>query len=102
MSMTTASSDRLKVSVNGWKNRRSVIVEDDRVLMEIARTSNNCHHCPTCRRRVDTVEQHLAGETIVWKWEFLAEGGMWLALARVDGQDPIQLLREATGLRIGS
>jgi len=98
--MATACASRFTVSVNDWRYRRAVIVEDDRILMEIARTSGNCHHCQTCRRRVNTVEQHLAGKAFVWKWEFLAEGGMWLALARVNGNDPVELLCEATGLRI--
>ena len=94
------TATRLMVSVRGWLNRRRVIVEDNRVLMEIARTSNNCHHCPTCRQRVNLVEQQLAGTSVVWKWEFLEEGGMWLALALPDGRDPIKVLRETTRLDI--
>ena len=96
--MMTAT--RLMVSVRGWLCSRRVIVEDNRVLMESARTSNNCPHWPTCRRRTNTVEQQLAGKPIVWKWDFLEEGGMWLALPLADGQDPITALREATGLDI--
>ncbi len=94
------TAERKMVSVRGWDNRRRVIIEDNRVLMEIARTSNNCHHCPICRRRVALVEKQLEGATVVWKWEYLEEGGMWLALPRTDRRNPIDVLRETTRLDI--
>ena len=95
MHATTA----LLVTVAGWTFEREVRVEDNRVLMEIARTSNNCHHCPTCRRRVSTIEAQLADSSLVWKWEFLPDGGMWLSLPNTD-EDPVELLRRTTGLLI--
>ncbi len=98
--MKTATPRSLRVSVVGWTFGRTVIVEKDRVLMEVARTANDCHHCPTCRRRVSTIEQALNGSTYVWKWEFLPQGGMWLSLSRPGGEDPVELLRRTTGLAI--
>lgn len=100
MSTATITREEIRVEVGGWQNLRTVIVEGSRVLMEVARTSNNCHHCPTCRRRVATVEQVLNGSAWVWKWEFLPQGGMWLAIARREGESAIELLRQATGLKI--
>lgn len=98
--MKTSARHSLRVCVAGWTYSRNVIVEKDRVLMEIARTANNCHHCPTCRRRVATVEAALNGTPYVWKWEFLPQGGMWLSLSRTEGKDPVVLLQEATGLNV--
>lgn len=89
-----------RVFVEDWQYSRAVIVEDQRVLMEIARTSNNCHHCPTCRRRVNTVEQALSNSSLVWKWEYLPMGGMWLAIYRNEQEDPITLIQRALGLNI--
>lgn len=100
MNTAVASAEEIRVSVSGWMYNRAVLVEDHRILMEVARTSNNCHHCPTCRRRVHTIEQALNGSSYVWKWEYLPRGGMWLSLARPDGEDPIELLRQATGLDV--
>ena len=97
---TTIDAREIRVSVNDWRYDRTVLVEEERVLMEIARTSNNCHHCPTCRRRVETVERVLRDSSFVWKWEYLSRGGMWLALARQGHEDPVTLLRRATGLNI--
>lgn len=99
MTTTTVASEIL-VHVCGWQFDRKVLVEDERVLMEIARTSGNCHHCPTCRRRVETVERALRDSSVVWKWEFLPCGGMWLTLARQGHEDPISLLQRTTGLNI--
>lgn len=100
--MNTVQLSMLFVVVAHWSNRRRVRIEDNRILMEVARTSNNCHHCPTCRRRVATVEQLLAGKSIVWKWEYPEEGGMWLSIARTPGKEPIAQLTEATGLAIAA
>ncbi len=100
MNTAIVSAEEIRVNVSGWKFSRAVLVEGHRVLMEVARTSNNCHHCPTCRRRVNTIEQALDGSAYVWKWEFLPQGGMWLSLARPNGVDAIELLRQATGLGI--
>ncbi len=100
--MKTVAQQSLYVRVQGWSNDRQIVVEDDRILMEIARTANGCHHCPTCRRRVDMIEQTLNGTPLVWKWEFLPQGGMFLAIPRNDGKDAIEVLRKATGLNIYS
>lgn len=100
--MNTVQSSVLFVVVAHWSNRRRVKIEENRILMEVARTAQNCHHCATCRRRVATVEQALTGTPIVWKWEFLPEGGMWLSLARTPEKDPIAHLQEATGLAIAA
>lgn len=98
---TVASAPKeIQAIVGNWANLRTIIIEDERVLMEVARTSNNCHHCPTCRRRVNSVEQALNGTALVWKWEFLPQGGMWLAIARQEGEHPIVLLHRVTGLEI--
>lgn len=59
-----------------------------------------CNHCPTCHRWVKTIKQALQGSGRVWKWKFLAQGGMWLGLPCPDNQDPLKLLRSATGLNI--
>ena len=98
--MNVSTIARLCVAVIGWSNLRTVVVEEARVLMEVARTSGNCHHCQTCRRRVATVEAEIGKKPLVWKWEFLPEGGMWLAISRQPNTDPLELLRQATGLRI--
>lgn len=100
MKTVTSAPKEIQAIVGDWSNLRTVIIEDDRVLMEVARTSNNCHHCPTCRRRVNCVEQTLNGTALVWKWEYLSRGGMWLAIARQEDDDPIELLRRATSLDI--
>lgn len=92
--------NRMRVCVDGWRYSRAVIVKADRVLMEVARTSNNCHHCPTCTRRVNLVRNRLNQADVCWEWEYLHEGGMWASLKRKNGQDPIALIRSVTGLRI--
>lgn len=55
--MTTAAEQHLSVRVSGWSCGRHVIVCDDTVSIEIART--HCSHCPTCRGRVVHCERAL-------------------------------------------
>lgn len=54
-----ATEQNLTVRVSGWSNSRHVVVREDEVSMEIART--HCQHCPTCRARVVHCERSLSG-----------------------------------------
>lgn len=50
----------LEVRVGGWRYARHVVVREDTVAMEIART--HCSHCPTCSGRISHCERALAGK----------------------------------------
>ena len=50
----------LEMRVAGWRYTRHVIVREDTVAMEIART--HCSHCPTCASRIRRCESALAGK----------------------------------------
>ena len=49
----------LEARVDGWRYPRHVIVHEDSVAMEIART--HCSHCPTCAGRISHCERALTG-----------------------------------------
>lgn len=52
-----AQEQHYRARVSGWSYARHIIVTDDSVSMEIART--HCSHCATCRARIAHCEQAL-------------------------------------------
>ena len=87
----------LRVLVNSWQYSRRVVVEPQRVMIEIARMS--CRHCPTCAGRTDSIENRLRGSKLPWKWEFM-NGGMFLSIPNDGATNPVDLLRQATGFDV--
>ena len=87
------------VRISGWTNSREIRVEGDRILLEVARTDNNCHRCATCLSRADKIEEFLKGGSYVWQW-VEADGGKWISVALPKGVDPMQFLADAIGLQI--
>lgn len=57
MAQAITNEQHLRVHVSGWSYNRHVVVRDNEVAMEIART--HCSHCPTCRSRIAHCEQAL-------------------------------------------
>ena len=97
--IATDSSVVPTVRIADWTNPRRIIIHKDRALLEIARTSDDCHLCATCHKRASRVEEFLRGGSYVWRWEIFNEG-KWLSLALPAGADPVRFLADATGLTI--
>jgi hypothetical protein len=87
------------VSVADWTNDRKLLVENDRVILEVARTDDKCHQCPTCLSRADKIEEFLQGGSYVWKWEMF-DDGKWISIASPKKTNPIKFLADAVGLAI--
>lgn len=54
------AEQHLEMRVADWRYARHVIVREDTVAMEIART--HCSQCPTCSGRIRRCESALAGK----------------------------------------
>ena len=89
----------LKVRVAGWRYPRHVVVREDTVAMEIART--HCSHCPTCSSRIRHCESALTGK----EFERQSAGGgeyFILAYPAEDNRDPQSIATFlAESLRLG-
>ncbi len=96
--MQTATRLRT-VKVGDWKHSRKIRVDDASIKLEVARTDDNCHECPTCVARANKVAEFLLSGSYVWAWEF-EDNGKWLCLARTDGTEPTKFLADAIGLSI--
>lgn len=99
--MTTASVSTapITVRVSNWTHPRKLIVKKDRIQFEVARTSDNCHNCPTCRSRADSIENFLLGGPYVWTWDMF-DGGKWVSISHAKGKNNLQFLADAIGLSI--
>ena len=61
------AKETYKVRVGGWSNRRTVIVDGGKVMLEIALSHN---HCSTCAERVRYVTRKLAQRNVRYSWEY--------------------------------
>ena len=68
---------QLRLRVDGWRYARHAMVRGNTLLMEVAREA--CSHCPTCSRRIQTIESRLKGAGTPWRFVFL-NGGQYLAV----------------------
>ena len=72
-------ANRHSVRVSGWSNRRTVIEQDGKVMLEIALTHN---HCPTCASRVRHVTEALSRRNVQYTWAYPPDSsGSFIAVA---------------------
>lgn len=94
--MPTITAQHLEMIISDWRYPRHVIIDGDKVEMEIART--HCSHCPTCRSRINHVERALAGKRFRRR---SAGGGEYfiLSLPKKAARDP-QAIADFLGRRM--
>jgi hypothetical protein len=67
-----------RLRVEGWQYGRNGYIKGEKLLMEVARES--CRHCPTCSRRVESVESRLRASGVAWGWETGPGNGLYVAV----------------------
>jgi hypothetical protein len=80
----------LRVQVSGWSYDRHVIVRENEVAMEIART--HCSNCPTCSGRISHCENALRNT----KFKRQSAGGgeyFILPLPSTQSKDPTSIAK---------
>lgn len=91
-----ANTQRGEVRINHWQNTRSIIVEDEQVMIEV--TLARCNHCNTCLKRVDDFRKTLAAKPEVehsWSYNW---NGQWLTLPKAKWQDGLEYVKEVLEL----
>ena len=72
-------ANRHSVRVSGWSNRRTVIEQDGKVMLEIALSHN---HCSTCASRVRHVTEALSQRNVQYTWAYPPDSsGSFIAVA---------------------
>ncbi len=85
------------VSINGWQYDRHIVIEEERVSLEV--TVRTCSHCPTCQGRVREFQTTLARKPEVqhdWQWQ---SGSSWVVLPKPASRNALDFLKEVLELR---